>query len=159
MNTIYDGFKEDVLQGYLDLGHRIYCALMTPEFEFNTCHEWWEDVKQHEVKSEGYIAGGNRLEGVKLYRRGEGIIINADNVKWANIDVTVGAIVLYGMGTNRLICAFTGHWRCDRKFKIEWSKNGIIEERKPNLPPPYFTQYLNEDVLREWAKRLGMLYP
>lgn len=133
--TIYNNFKEILMEGAIDLvNDAIKVALVTGYTIDVDAHEHWDDVAANEESGTGYTAGGETLANPTVTQDDtddEGVF-DADDVTWSGLDVGTPshAIIYKDSGTpatSPLIAAVElGVASNGQDYTIQWGAEGII---------------------------------
>jgi hypothetical protein len=135
-NVIYDSFKQDIMNGTIDLDtDTIKVALVTSSYVAGqTTHDRFDDIT-NEVTGTGYTAGGATLGSVTVTKdttnhRG---VFDAADTSWSSSTITArGAVVYKSTGTastSPLICYFdfgSDQVSSSGTFQITWNASGIL---------------------------------
>ncbi len=135
---LYNRFKANLLQGYVDLAgsgsHDIKCALLTNVHAFNADHNIWSQISGNEVAGTGnYNTGGSSLTGktVTQDQANDRGAFDAADVTWATSTITARFAVLYDntmINKDLILCIdFASDYSSSAgNFTIQWHTDGIV---------------------------------
>jgi hypothetical protein len=131
MASIYDDFKEDLLDGSVDLDNDTFkCALLDNSHSFSASDSTWADISANEISGTGYTAGGATLASLTIAVASNIARWDAADVSWTTATFSAYHAVIYDTSnSDSLVCSIDlgGEQSVVAgTFSIEWSSGGIL---------------------------------
>ena len=128
-NTEYDSYKDDLLEGAIDLTtDTIKVALVTSSYTFSSAHDFFDDIT-NEVAGTGYTAGGETITTPTVTTG----TFDAADTQWSSLTTTAAGAVVYkdtGVSSTSPLIAFIAFGEdkspVAQPFRIVWDALGII---------------------------------
>ena len=96
--SIYNSFKEFMGDGTIDLdADTLKLALVQSAYTPSAAHTIFGDITNELTTANGYTAGGKSLTNVTWTRSGGTVVLDADNVAWANLGDPASVTFRYGV--------------------------------------------------------------